>query len=134
MRKLSLLLCLPVLLFVACSSGDTSNAAVLKSQAGAHSNSEDTQKTNQQISGTWNQVGQKCDAAGANCKEMANEVVWNFNGTTLTKGGNSQNYVVAGKWILIGERQSKYEVTSRTDDVLILHAITMNRYMKLEKK
>ena len=124
-------------LFVCVSCSDqpeTNKSNVLKSDAaGATKVKKEKFPTAEIIVGTWKQVGQRCDAAGGNCQEMTSEVTWKFDGTSVSKNGTSQTYNIDGSRILIGERKSPYKIVAKEDNYIVLKAMTMNRYMKLEK-
>ena len=124
-------------LFVCVSCSDqpeSTNSNVLKSDAaGATTVKKEKYPTAEVIVGNWKQIGQRCDAAGGNCQEMKSEVTWKFDGSNVSKNGTSQAYEVDGSLILIGDKKSPYKIAVKKDGYIVLKAVTMNRYLKLEK-
>lgn len=84
------------------------------------------------IKGKWQQTHQRCDANGDNGKEMSKETFWNFDGSNVTWNKFTHPYRVEDEQILIGEGEgSPYEIEKDDGEIIVLHAVKTDRYMRL---
>jgi len=84
------------------------------------------------IRGKWRQTGKNCNSQGS-CQPMEEDIFWNFDGSTLTWSSFSQPYRIYNDQILLGEIKAPYEIVGELLDHILLHSITTDTYLTLER-